>query len=345
VIDDTIIVTGSQGFIGSYICNDLLSNGYNVIGIDNFSKYGVVSRSHDKNPNFHFIQEDIINIKDIDYIKNIKIKCIIASAAMIGGIAYFHKYAYDLVATNERILASTFDFSIDAFKKDLLEKIIVLSSSMVFESSNIYPTPESAIYNSPPPQSTYGFQKLSSEYFCKGAFEQYGLPYTIIRPFNCIGIGEDASILKEEMVHGNIRLSMSHVVPDLIYKALVIKDGEKFPILGKGNQIRHYTYGKDIARGIRLAIESQRAINEDFNISSSRSITVLELSEIIWKLIHGNKPMIFEFCESMKYDVQVRSPDTRKAKEILGFECEFKLEEVLIEIIDWVKKNMDIIYD
>ena len=110
---------------------------------------------------------------------------------MIGGISYFHKYAYDLLANNERILASTFDLAIKLYQEHNLERIITLSSSMVFENTEVYPTPETEVAVCPPPMSTYGFQKLSCEYFCKGAFEQYGLPYTIIRPFNCVGAGED----------------------------------------------------------------------------------------------------------------------------------------------------------
>ena len=106
----TVLVTGSQGFIGSYLCLELLNNGYQVIGVDNFSKYGKVSRPHDSHKNFIFHEMDVLDLKyetvpeeflEVDYI--------IAVAAMIGGISYFHKYAYDLMATNERIMASTFD--------------------------------------------------------------------------------------------------------------------------------------------------------------------------------------------------------------------------------------------
>ena len=176
-----VILTGSQGFIGSYVCKDLLDKGYEVIGIDNFSKYGEVSRPHDAHPNFKLINLDLsgkpvvnINLEDVEYV--------IAGAAMIGGISYFHKYAYDLLATNERILANTFDLAIDLYKNHNLKKIVVLSSSMVFENTNQYPSEEDSIKFCPPPTSTYGFQKLASEYFAKGAFEQYGLPYTIVRP-------------------------------------------------------------------------------------------------------------------------------------------------------------------
>src|SRR5208283_2699827 len=94
----------------------------------------------------------------------------VAGAAMIGGIAYFHELAYDLLAENERICASSFDAAIWAHKNAKLRKITVISSSMVFENAVTYPTPEGHQTQCPPPSSTYGFQKLAGEYFAKGAF-------------------------------------------------------------------------------------------------------------------------------------------------------------------------------
>ncbi|MFB5605888.1 MAG: NAD-dependent epimerase/dehydratase family protein [Nitrosarchaeum sp.] len=339
----TVLVTGSQGFIGSYICNELLSNNYKVIGIDNYSKYGKVNRSHDKNPNFRLIEGDCASEKLKEQFltgneKDTHFDFIIAGAAMIGGISYFHKYAYDLLATNERILANTFDLGINRHARKKLDRMIVLSSSMVFENATIWPTPEGHELNCPPPFSTYGFQKLSSEYFTKGAWEQYNLPYTIIRPFNCIGVGEDKALHEEEIMSGNVKLMMSHVVPDLINKCLLGQD--PLHILGKGDQIRHYTNGKDIARGIRLALESDKAINQDFNISTSVSTTVLELAEMIWGKINPNKPFHHISDKPYEHDVQKRIPDTEKAKKILGFEAEINLSDSLDEVIEWMKSNM-----
>ena len=128
---------------------------------------------------------------------------------------------------------------------------------MVYESATVFPTPEGAQLTSPPPISTYGFQKLASEYFAKGALEQYGLPYTILRPFNCVGIGERRAVRDTDVMSGNVKLALSHVVPDLVLK--VLKGQDPLHILGEGNQVRHYTYGGDLARGIRLAMESPAA--------------------------------------------------------------------------------------
>ena len=133
---------------------------------------------------------------------------------------------------------------------------------------------------------------------------------------------------------------MSHVVPDFVQK--ILKGQDPLHILGKGNQVRHYTYGGDLAKGIRICIENEKAINEDFNISTSASTTVLELAETIWKKINPDTPFNYVSDEPFLYDVQKRIPDTSKAKKILGFEAKTSLDEALNEIIPWIKEQIEI---
>src|SRR3984957_10049309 len=151
-----ILVTGGNGFIAGYTITELLEHGHEVLSIDNYSKYGKVEKSFHGHPKFREVEGDC---KNVGLMKELAGECdqIVAGAAMIGGISYFHTFAYDLLAENERIIASTFDAAIWAFKNRKLKKINVLSSSMVFESSTEYPTPEGAERRSPPPRSTYGF--------------------------------------------------------------------------------------------------------------------------------------------------------------------------------------------
>jgi len=334
-----LLVTGSAGFIAGYLVEDLLKRGHTVIGIDNYSKYGKVEKSYDKHPNYTIVEGDVKNTK---LMKELIEDCdqVVAIAAMIGGITYFHEYAYDLLAENERITASTFDAAIWAFKEKHLQKINILSSSMVYESASTYPTPEGEQLKCPPPLSTYGFQKLACEYFAKGAWEQYKLPYTIIRPFNCVGVGERRAKSEKEIISGNVKLAMSHVVPDLVQK--VLKGQDPLHILGSGNQIRHYTYGGDLAEGIRMCIESDKAINEDFNLSTPVSTTVKELAEMIWKKINGDKPLSFISDKPFEYDVQKRVPSVEKAKKILGYEAKTDLSSTLDEVIPWIKGQIEL---
>ena len=333
-----VLVTGAAGFISGYLVQELLDHGHEVVGIDNFSKYGPVAKSYDDHPAYRLVEGDA---KDVGLLTELAadVDQVVAAAAMIGGISYFHEFAYDLMAENERILASTFDAAIAAHRSGRLERIVVLSSSMVYESATVFPTPEGAQLTSPPPISTYGFQKLASEYFAKGAHEQYGLPFTILRPFNCVGIGEKRALRDTDVMSGNIKLALSHVVPVLVNK--VLQGQDPLHILGDGSQVLHYTYGGDLARGIRMAMESPAAVNEDFNLSTAERTTVLQLAELIWGKINVDRPFRHVSDRPFEHDVQLRVPDTAKAKAVLGFEATTTLEAMLDEVIPWIRAEME----
>jgi nucleoside-diphosphate-sugar epimerase len=332
-----ILVTGSNGFLGGYLVAELLQGGHEVLGLDNFSKYGRVARSYDGLPGYRLVEGDA---KDPALMKELLADCdhFVAAAAMIGGISYFHKFAYDLIAENERIMAASFDGAIEAHRRGKLRKITVVSSSMVFENATVFPTPEGEQKRCPPPSSTYGFQKLACEYFARGAHEQYALPFTILRPFNCVGVGEGRARSDQNILSGNVSLALSHVVPDLIQK--VLKGQDPLHLLGDGTQRRHYTYGGDLARAIVLSLEHPKALNEDFNLSIATSTTVKELAALIWRKIHGDRPLRTVSDPPYAYDVQRREPDVTKARTLLGFEATTPLETVLDELIPWIREQV-----
>jgi UDP-glucose 4-epimerase len=330
-----VLVSGSSGFIGGYVVQELLARDYTVIGIDNHSKYGRVAHSYDEHPNYRLVEGDA---RDVELMTELLSECdhFVCGAALIGGISYFHAYAYDLLATNERIIASSCDAAIRANKEGRLQKVTYLSSSMVFESADSWPSYEGQERKVPPPLSSYGFQKLAVEYFAHAAFDQYGLPFTIVRPFNCVGVGEARALGEIEVLSGNVKLAMSHVVPDLVQK--ILKGQDPLRVLGDGTQIRHYTYGGDLARGIVTAMEHPAALNDDFNLSTAQSTTVLELAELIWHKIKGpDVPFRYVTDTPFEHDVQRRVPATGKAREVLGFEATTSLDAMLDEVIPWIK--------
>jgi UDP-glucose 4-epimerase len=335
-----VLVTGSSGFIGGYIVEELIRRGYTVVGLDNGSKYGPVTRSYDDHPHYQLVRGDAC---DVELVAQLLTDCdhLIAGAAMIGGISYFHTYAYDLLATNERIIASTCDAAVRAHRDGTLQKVTYISSSMVYESAETWPSVEGGELLCPPPRSSYGFQKLAVEYFARAAHQQYELPFTIVRPFNCVGIGEGRALGDVEILSGNVRLAMSHVVPDLVQK--VLKGQDPLHILGDGHQIRHYTYGGDLARGVVLAMESPAALNDDFNLSTAASTTVLELAEAIWRRIRGDAtPFRYVSDTPFEHDVQRRIPSTEKARRVLGFEAATTLDQMLDEVIPWIEQAISI---
>jgi len=336
---EKVLVSGSAGFIGGYVVEELLRRGYAVVGLDNFSKYGKVAKSYDSNPNYRLVEGDA---RDIGLLGGLLADCdhFIAGAAMIGGISYFHTYPYDLLATNERIIAASCDAAIKAHAEGKLRKVTYMSSSMVFESASHWPSHEGQQREIPPPVSSYGFQKLAVEYFAQAAWDQYRLPFTIVRPFNCVGIGESRALGDEQIMSGNVKLAMSHVVPDLVQK--VLKGQDPLHILGSGDQVRHYTYGSDLAAGIVTAMEHPDALGEDFNLSTSESTTVLELAEVIWRKIKGaDVPLRTVSDDPFEYDVQRRVPSTDKAKRVLGFEAPTSLDQMLDEVIPWITQAVD----
>ncbi|MGO8876536.1 MAG: NAD-dependent epimerase/dehydratase family protein [Acidimicrobiales bacterium] len=334
-----VLVSGSAGFIGGYLVEELLLRGHEVVGIDNLQKYGRAAKSYDEHDRYEFVEGDA---REVDLMTKLLLDCdhFIAGAAMIGGISHFHAYAYDLLAMNERIMASSCDAALVARREGRLEKVTYVSSSMVFESTDAWPSYEGQERVVPPPRSSYGFQKLAVEYFARAAYDQYGLPYTIVRPFNCVGIGEQRALGDVEILSGNVKLAMSHVVPDLVQK--VLKGQDPLHILGDGSQVRHYTYGGDLARGIVDAMEHPEALNEDFNLSTPVSTTVLELAETIWHKIRGaSEPLRYVSDPPYEHDVARRVPATEKAERILGFTATTSLDDMLDEVIPWVSCAID----
>ncbi|HXP20171.1 MAG TPA: NAD-dependent epimerase/dehydratase family protein [Streptosporangiaceae bacterium] len=333
-----VLVSGAAGFIGGYVVAELLARGYQVVGVDNLSKYGVLRPAHADHPGYRFVRGDAADpalltelLGDCDHF--------IAGAAMVGGISYFHAYPYDLLAANERLTAAACDAAIAAHRSGRLRKVTYLSSSMVYESADSWPSQEGQQLRMPPPATAYGFSRLSVEYFARAAWEQYRLPFTILRPFNCVGVGETRPERDGGIGTGELGLVTGHVVPDLVCKVL---KGGPLHILGTGAQLRHYTDGGDLARGIVIAMEHPAAENEDFNLSADRGTTVLELAAMIWRKIYGpDAPLLIVRDQPFPGDVQCRVPDTGKARRMLGFSADTPLEQTLDRVIAWVTDAID----
>jgi UDP-glucose 4-epimerase len=336
-----VLVTGAAGFICGYLIPELLEAGHEVVGVDNLATYGRTVRTFEDHPRYRFVVGDAT---DTDLLRELgaDVDQIVAAAGLVGGSSSFGELAYDLLAMNERIIAATFDAAIDAALDGHLDRIVVLSSSLVYENATIFPTPEAAVEASPPPSSTFGFQKLAAEFFARGAWEQYRLPYTILRLSNVVGVGERGALRGTAALgEGDRKLALDNTVPELVLK--VMQGHDPLHIRGSGSQVRPFTYAGDAARGIRLAMDAEAARNEVFNISTSEATTVLHLAERIWRRVHGpDRPFHHISDEPARYDTPIRTPDVRKARALLGFEATTTLDQMLDEVLPWVASELEL---
>lgn len=309
-----VLVTGGAGFIGSEVVRQLIDKGYKVRVADDLSK-----KDAEIPTGIEFIKVDLTDKKAA--VKAMKgMDFCIHLAAKIGGIGYFHKYPATILSENNKMYSAVFEAAV----KEKIKRIIYLSSSMVFESTDSYPSKEEDISRIPPPVSSYGFSKLVGEWYCKSFYDEYDLKYTIVRPFNAYGINE-----KPEREVG-----YAHVIPDLIRK--IISGQYPLQLLGDGKQSRCFTHVSDIARGIIQALESPKAENEDFNIGSEDEIAMLDLAKLLWKKCNIQKPFKVSYVPGFKYDIKRRVPSSKKAERVLGWKPQKRLEEELPEIIDWI---------
>jgi UDP-glucose 4-epimerase len=249
---------------------------------------------------------------------------VIHLAAIVGGIAGFHRVPHTLLEANSGLYNSVFRAALER----RVERLVYVSSSMVFERATEFPTTERHLDECPAPRSAYGFSKLAGEVYCRALRDEHGLPTTICRPFNAYGPGE----LPED------EPGIAHVVPDLIGKALA---GQRpLQIFGSGEQTRTLTHVDDIADGIVTAMARAAGANEDFNISASDERTIADIARLVWEAC-GRDPdeLELEHLPSFEVDVQRRWPSVEKAKRLLGWEAKVGLREGIAATVDWLREQ------
>ncbi|MCW3028778.1 MAG: NAD-dependent epimerase/dehydratase [Solirubrobacterales bacterium] len=247
---------------------------------------------------------------------------VIHLAAIVGGIANFHRLPHTLTEVNNALYNAVIRAALDLE----VERFVYVSSSMVFERAELFPTPEDYLPQCPVPLSAYGFSKLTGEVYCRAAHEEHGFPYTICRPFNAYGPGE---VPDDEP-------GIAHAVPDLIRKVLA---GQRpLEIFGSGEQTRTLTHVDDIADGLVAAMSSPAGLNEDFNISASRELTVAEIARIVWESCGADpKKFALKHLPSFAVDVQRRWPSIEKARELLSWESRIEVEEGVASTVHWLR--------
>jgi nucleoside-diphosphate-sugar epimerase len=266
------------------------------------------------------------DLRDTDEARTATAGCthVIHLAAIVGGIGNFHRYPHTLLEANTALYNGVFRAALE----EGVERLVYVSSSMVFERATEFPTTEAHIRETGIPDSAYGFSKLAGEAYCRALNAEHGLPYTICRPFNAYGPGE--------MPAGEPGLA--HAVPDLIKKVL---DGQRpLQIFGSGRQTRTLTHVQDIAEGIVTAMSHPAGLNEDFNISAREELTVEEIARIVWEACgEPAESFLLERMPSFEVDVQRRHPSVEKARELLAFEARIGARDGIAETVEWLREE------
>lgn len=312
-----VLVTGAAGTIGSAVVRRLMA------------EEGLQVRVSDQRPVPDWMSDRYEvhtgDLRVLDEARAAMAGCdrVIHLAAIVGGIANFHKLPYTLSEVNAALYNAVFRA---ALERDGLDRFVYVSSSMVFERAHQYPTREDYIDDTPIPESAYGFSKLTGEIFTLAAHEEFGLPYTICRPFNAYGPGE----MPED------EPGIAHMVPDVIKK--VLSGQQPLEIFGSGEQTRTLTYVDDIADGIVTAMLHPAGLNQDFNVSAAEELTVAEIARVIWEAC-GRAPEDFKLKHLPTYrvDVQKRWPSVEKAKTLLGWEAQIELRDGVARTADWLR--------
>ena len=253
--------------------------------------------------------------KDVGLLKELLADCdhFVAGAAIIGGISLFHELAYDLISENERITAAAFDAAIWRTRHARLQED---HRRLVVDGLREHDRP-----TRPPRASSGGARRRSRPTASRswppstsprGRTSSTSSPTRSSGHSTALAWARSAPCRTSEIISGNVKLAMSHVVPDLVQK--VLKGQDPLHILGDGSQVRHYTYGGDLARGIRLAIESPAARTRT---STSRPPTRRPSSSwprLIWQKVNGDEPFRFVSDKPYTYDVQKRVPVGREGQ-------------------------------
>ena len=319
-----ILVTGSEGSLMQAAIPYLLKQGDEVVGADNFVRYGKIARKRD----YEFIEGDLADIQFVKKIMN-GVDGVIQAAARIYGVGGFHKYSADILSHDLTLHQNILWTAVN----NKIKKVSYVSSSMVYERCENYPTKEEEAFEAPIPLTDYALSKIVGERLCRAFHKQYGLKHVTWRPFNIITPFEK----------GEGEQGISHVFADFI-KMIVMDKLNPLPILGDGKQIRCFTWLEDVAKTIANYSFKEITDQKTYNLGNPEPMTMIELANLIYKeaqdlsLLPKGKPLSFKTARSFEDDVKRRVPDVTRAKKELGWSPSMKVKEAVRKCLSNIEK-------
>jgi len=296
----TSLVTGGAGFLGSHLCEALLSKGHRVVCLDNLETGSLANIEHLRDDGFVFVNHDVIDPIRIEE----PLDFVFHFAALASPIDYLRLPLHSLKTGS---YGTHHALGLTKWKR---ARFLLASTSEVYGDPEVHPQPETYWGNVNPigPRGVYDEAKRYAEALTMAYHRQQGVDTAIVRIFNTYG---------PRMAENDGR-----AVPNFISQALA---GKPLTVYGDGSQTRSFCYVDDLIRGLVLLAESDEHM--PVNIGNPGEFTILELAEAVIAATGSSSSIVFEALPID--DPQVRQPDITRARQLLGWEPEVGLEEGL----------------
>ena len=309
---ERVIVTGAAGFIGSNISKSLLNQGYVVVGIDDLSTGRKENLADIEDfDTFEFHKCDINHLDQLIELMD-RGDYVIHQAALPS----VPKSVADPISSNHANIDGTLT-TLVAARDSGIKKFVFASSSAVYGDSPILPKREDMV---PEPLTPYALNKLTGELYCDLFTKLYGLKTICLRYFNVFGPKQDPGSEYAAVIPKFITAVMNDTPPT---------------IFGDGLQTRDFAFVEDVATANITAMKSEA--NGVYNIAGGRGVTLLELAEIVNNIFGKDLRPVFK--DTRAGDIKHSVADVKKAKECLGFELQYSLEQGLEKTVEYFSKK------